>query len=353
MARQLIKGNEAIAEAAVRSGCRYYFGYPITPQSEIPEYMSWRLPQAGGTFIQAESEISAINMVYGAGAAGGRAMTSSSSPGISLKQEGISYIAASDVPCVIVNVMRSGPGLGGIQPSQGDYFQAVKGGGHGDYKLIVYAPSSVQEAADYTYKAFDIADKYRMPVMILCDGLLGQMMEGVELPPMRNLAELPQKEWALRGWNGQGERRIVNSLRIQPDLLETYVDELYSKYEVIKQNETLAEEYLCEDAELIFAAYGIVARICKSAIQKLRKMGIKAGLVRPITLFPFPENVYAKYASKEGVKKFVTVELSKGQMVEDVRLAVNGKKPVEFYGRTGGNVMNEDDIVNFIAGGNR
>lgn len=351
MARQLIKGNEAIAEAAVRSGCRYYFGYPITPQSEIPEYMSARLPEVGGTFIQAESEISAINMVYGAAAAGGRAMTSSSSPGISLKQEGISYIAASDVPCVIVNVMRAGPGLGGIQPSQGDYFQAVKGGGHGDYKLIVYAPSSVQEAADYTYKAFDVADKYRMPVMILCDGLLGQMMEGVELPPMRDLSQLPQKDWALRGWDGSGERRIINSLRIQPDELERYIDELYRKYDTIKQNETQVEEYLCDDAEIIFASYGIVARICKSAILKLRKMGIKAGLIRPITLFPFPEETFKKHAARDNVKKFVAVELSKGQMVEDVRLAVDGKKPVGFYGRTGGNVMNEDDLASFIAGG--
>ncbi|NLK17991.1 MAG: 3-methyl-2-oxobutanoate dehydrogenase subunit VorB [Clostridiales bacterium] len=351
MARQLIKGNEAIAEAAVRSGCRYYFGYPITPQSEIPEYMSARLSEVGGTFIQAESEISAINMVYGAAAAGGRAMTSSSSPGISLKQEGISYIAASDVPCVIVNVMRAGPGLGGIQPSQGDYFQAVKGGGHGDYKLIVYAPSSVQEAADYTYKAFDVADKYRIPVMILCDGLLGQMMEGVELPPMRDLSALPKKDWALRGWDRNGPRRIINSLRIQPDELERYIDGLYKKYDAIRQNEIEVEEYLCDDAEIILAAYGIVARICKGAILKLRKMGIKAGLIRPITLFPFPEDTFAMHAEKGSVKKFVSVELSKGQMIEDVRLAIGGKKPVAFYGRTGGNVMNEDDVASFIAGG--
>lgn len=351
MARKLMKGNEAIAEAAIRSGCRYYFGYPITPQSELPEYMSAKLPTLGGTFVQAESEVAAINMVYGAAGAGARAMTSSSSPGISLKQEGLSYIAASDVPCVVVNVVRAGPGLGGIQPAQSDYFQSVKGGGHGDYKLIVLAPSTVQEAVDLTYKSFDIADRYRVPVMLLLDGMLGQMMEGVDLPPMRDLATLPKKDWALRGYDGKGERRIINSLRIQPDDLEKYTDELYKKYDLIKQNEEEVEEYMCEDADIIIAAYGTVARIAKSSVQKLRAKGIKAGLIRPITLFPFPDSTYLKYAKKDTVKKFITVELSKGQMIEDVKLSINGLKPVEFYGRTGGNIMNDEELTKVIAGG--
>jgi len=350
MAKKLMKGNEAIAEAAVRSGCRFYFGYPITPQSEIPEYMSVRLPELGGTFVQAESELSAINMVYGAAAAGARAMTSSSSPGISLKQEGLSYIAASDIPCVVVNVVRAGPGLGGIQPSQCDYFQAVKGGGHGDYKLIVLAPSTVQEAVDLTYKAFDIADNYRVPVMLLCDGMLGQMMEGVELPPLRDLSTLPKKEWALRGYDGKGERRIVNSLRIEPDLLEEYTDNLYKRYDLIKEKEQKAEEYMCDDAEIILTAYGTVARICKSTVIKLRAAGIKAGLIRPITLFPFPDQPYVKHAKRSNMKKFVAVELSKGQMIEDVRLSVNGLKPVQFYGRTGGNIMNDEELFDYIRG---
>jgi 2-oxoglutarate ferredoxin oxidoreductase subunit alpha len=351
MARELIKGNQAIAEAAVRNGCRFYFGYPITPQSEIPEYMASRLPEVGGTFIQAESEIAAINMVYGAAAAGARAMTSSSSPGISLKQEGLSYIAGSDVPCVVVNVMRSGPGLGGILPAQGDYFQAVKGGGHGDYRLIVLAPSTVQEAADFTYAAFDIADKYRVPVMLLCDGMIGQMMEAVELPPMRDLSTLPEKEWALRGYDGNGKRRIINSLRIEAEELEKYVDALYKKYDFIRQNEAKAEEYLCDDAEIILTAYGSVGRICKSAVHSLRNAGIKAGLIRPITLFPFPDYAYKKYAGKNGVKKFVTAEMSKGQMTEDVKLSVNGSKPVEFYGRTGGNVITDQELFDFVKRG--
>ena len=349
--RQLMKGNEAIAEAAIRSGCRGFFGYPITPQNEIPEYMARRLPEVSGAFVQAESEVSAINMVYGAAAAGVRAMTSSSSPGISLKQEGISYIAASDLPCVIVNIVRAGPGLGGIQPAQSDYFQAVKGGGHGDYKLIVLAPATVQEAVDIVYSSFDLAEKYRMPVMILGDGMLGQMMEPVELPDMRDLNDIPKKDWCVRGWDGKGSRRIINSLRIQPDVLEKYTIDIYKKYEVIKEQEAKAEEYMCDDAEIIFAAYGTVSRICKSAILQLRKMGIKAGLIRPITLFPFPERVFEKYAASKNVKKFVTVELSMGQMVEDVKLCVLGKKPVEFYGRTGGNVMTDEDIIAFLQKG--
>lgn len=340
----LLHGTEAICEGALRNGCRAFFGYPITPQNEVPEYMSVEMPKLGGVFIQAESEVAAINMVYGAAGAGVRAMTSSSSPGISLKQEGISYIAGADLPCVIVNVVRAGPGLGGILPSQGDYFQAVKGGGHGDYKLIVYAPSTVQEACDYTYKAFDIADKYRLPVMILADGMIGQMMEAVALPPMRDLSTILQKEWATIGRRGEG-RKIINSLRINPDELESYLDELFEKYQTIKAAETMSESFMTDDAEIILTAYGSVGRICKSAAERLRAEGIKAGFIRPITLFPFPDEVYSKAASLPSVKAFLTVELSKGQMVEDVKLAVSGKKPVHFYGRTGGNIAGEEEII--------
>ncbi len=349
--KKLWKGNEAIAEAAVAAGCRYFFGYPITPQNEIPEYLSWRLPEVGGAFIQAESEVSAINMLYGAAGAGARAMTSSSSPGISLKQEGISYIAAAELPCVIVNMMRSGPGLGGIQPAQGDYFQATKGGGHGDYHPIVFAPSSIQEFVDLTYGAFDVADKYRTPVMIIGDGMLGQMMEPAEIPPMRDLKTLPDKnEWAACG-HSDGRPRIINSLRIEPDELEAFNLHLFKKYEEINKNETRYEEYLTSDAEYIFVAYGSVARICKAAIVELRAQGIKAGLIRPITLYPYPTEILAKLAKCDNVKKFITVEMSMGQMVEDVRLAVNGLKPVEFYGRCGGNVMMPADLVKYVKEG--
>ena len=351
MARQLMKGNEAIAEAAIRAGCRAFFGYPITPQNEIPEYMAAHMAENGGVFVQAESEVAAINMVYGAAAAGFRAMTSSSSPGISLKQEGISYIAASDLPCVIVNIMRAGPGLGGIQSAQGDYFQAVKGGGHGDYKLLVFAPASIQEAVDLMFVAFDKADQYRMPAMILGDGMIGQMMEPVELPPAVDLASLPEKPWCLRGWDGKGERRIVSSLRIQPEDLEPYLNEQMKKWERIQEDEARAEEYRAEDAEILLTAYGTPARICKSAVEILRAEGIKAGLIRPITLFPFPDRAFRYHAARPEVRGFVSVELSTGQMIEDVRLAVDGKKPVSFFGRCGGAVMSEDEIVAFVKGG--
>lgn len=344
-----MKGNEAIAEAAVRAGCRAFFGYPITPQNEIPEYMSWRLYQVGGAFIQAESEVSAINMVYGAAGAGARAMTSSSSPGISLKQEGISYICGAELPCVIVNMVRSGPGLGGIQPAQSDYFQSVKGGGHGDYRMLVYGPSSVQECVDLMYTAFDKAEKYRTPVMILGDGMLGQIMEAVELPEMVDTTKLAKKEWATTG-EGHGQtRRIINSLYIQPDELEAVTHRLFDRYKEMAENETLHEEYMTDDAEIILTAYGTVGRIAKSAVNMLRSKGIKAGLMRPITLYPFPTEAYKKLAEKQSVKEFLCIELSMGQMIEDVKLSVNGKKPVEFYGRTGGNVVSPDDIVNAVT----
>ena len=345
--KKLWKGNEAIAEAAIAAGCRYFFGYPITPQNEIPEYMSWRLFEVGGAFIQAESEVSAINMVYGAAGAGARAMTSSSSPGISLKQEGISYIAGAEAPCVIINMMRSGPGLGGISPAQSDYFQATKGGGHGDYHCIVYAPCSVQEFVDITYRAFDVADEYRTPVMIIGDGMLGQMMEAAEIPPMRDLSTLPKKDWAACG-HSDGKQRLINSIRNEPDDLEAFNIRLFEKYNIIAQKETKYEEYLCDDAEYVFVAYGSVARICKAAVLTLREEGIKAGLIRPISLYPYPSAIINQTAQKAHVKKFITVEMSMGQMVEDVRLAVNGLKPVEFYGRCGGNIMMPADVVRFV-----
>ena len=342
MAKILLHGTEAICEGAIRNGCRAFFGYPITPQNEVPEYMSVKMPEIGGVFVQAESEIAAINMVYGAAGSGVRSMTSSSSPGISLKQEGISYIACAKIPCVIVNIMRAGPWLGGIMPAQGDYFQAVKGGGHGDYRLIVLAPASVQEACDLTYLAFDLSDKYRVPAMILGDGMIGQLMEPVELPPMRALSDIPEKDWATDGAFGE-KRRILNSLLIDPDTLEPHVQAMQKTYAEIAQNETRCETYLCEDAEIVLTAYGTVGRIAKSAVDALRKAGVKAGLIRPITLFPFPAEAYR--AAANTAKAFLTVELSLGQMVEDVELAVGGKKPVYFFGRQGGNVMTEEEIV--------
>lgn len=348
MARKLMKGNEAIAEAAVRAGCRGFFGYPITPQNEIPEYMSRRMPEVGGAFVQAESEVAAINMVYGAAAACCRAMTSSSSPGISLKQEGLSYIAAADLPCLVVNMVRSGPGLGGIQPAQCDYFQAVKGGGHGDYHLIVLAPASIQEAVDMTYGAWDLAEKYRMPVLLLGDGMIGQMMEPVELPEMFDLSTLGVRDWELNGYDGKRKRVVYNTLRIEPDICEAYNIELFKRYDLLNANEQSAEEYLCEDAEIILTAYGTVSRICKSAITELRREGYKVGLLRPRTLYPFPKDIFKKYAEMPQVKSFLSVELSMGQMIEDVRLATECKKPVGFYGRCGGNVMTEEEIISAV-----
>ncbi|SEN02963.1 2-oxoglutarate ferredoxin oxidoreductase subunit alpha [Candidatus Frackibacter sp. WG12] len=338
----LMKGNEAIAEAAIRANCKHFFGYPITPQNELPAYMARKLPKIdGGVFLQAESEVAAINMVYGAAGAGARVMTSSSSPGISLKTEGISYIAGAELPAVIVNIVRGGPGLGGIQPAQSDYFQATKGGGHGDFKLVVLAPSSVQEAVDLTMEAFDIADRYRTPVMVIGDGIIGQMMEPVEFKDI-GADDLPEKDWITDGAKGR-EKNVINSLHLQPEDLEEHNWKLDRKYKEIKKNEVKYETENMEDAEIAIVAYGTTARIAKTAIKEARAEGIKVGLIRPITLFPFPEEVINQAADQ--VDSFLTVEMSTGQMVEDVRLAVNGKKPVEFYGRTGGMIPSPAEIV--------
>ncbi len=347
MAKVLITGNEALAEAAIRAGCRRYFGYPITPQNEVPEYMSRRMPEVGGTFIQAESELAAISMVYGAAAVGERAMTSSSSPGISLMQESLSYMAACELPAVIVNVQRGGPGLGSISASQADYFQAVKGGGHGDYKLLVYAPASLQEVVDLTVKAFDKADEYRTPVMILGDGVLGQMMEPVELPDMST--KQFDKPWALTGAKQGQPPKVIRSLFMLPGedgMLEQHNYDLKAKYDRMAEREVMFESALMDDAELAIVAFGTSARIAKSAISIAREEGIKVGLIRPITLFPFPTKVIAKAAEK--VSRFLVVEMNLGQMVEDVRLAVNGRTPVSFYGRPGGALVAVEDIVKEI-----
>ena len=349
MAKKLMKGCEAIAEAAIQAGCRFFFGYPITPQNDIPEYMSRRMPQVGGCFLQAESELAAINMVYGAGGAGARAMTSSSSPGISLKQEGISTCAAAEVPCVIVNMMRGGPGLGNIQASQGDYFQACKGGGHGDYRCVVYAPSSIQETVDLMPKAFDTADKYRTPVIILADGLIGQMMEPVELKMSEN-PTMPEKPWACQGWDPKGDRprAVINSLYIETEILDDLMTRLNARYDEIRKNEVMVENYKTEDAEFILCAYGTVARVCTAAVRILNENGIKCGLVRPITLWPFPTQDVHDVIAQESVTGALTVEISNGQMVEDVRLAVNGEKPVEFMGKGGSIIPTAEEIADRV-----
>ena len=349
MAKKLMKGCEAVAEAAIQAGCHYFFGYPITPQNDIPEYMAARLPKVGGCFLQAESEVAAINMVYGAAASGARCMTSSSSPGISLKQEGMTYLAGAELPCVVVNMVRGGPGLGSIQSSQGDYFQATRGGGHGDYRPIVLAPSSVQEAVDLMHDAFDLADIYRTPTMILADGIIGQMMEPVEFHEHES-RELPAKDWAATGWSPASNRprAIVNSLYIEVDELQELNDRLQARYQIIREKETRAELYNTEGAELIICAYGTVARICKSAIGLLEKKGYKVGLFRPITVWPFPEKELAGVMAQPSVKKAVTVEISAGQMVEDVRLTVNGTKPVEFFGKPGSYTPTAEEIAEYI-----
>ena len=341
----LMKGNEAIAEAAILAGCRHYFGYPITPQTEIAAYMAKRMPKIGGTFLQAESEVAAINMVYGVSATGKRVMTSSSSPGISLKGEGLSYLAGADLPALVVNVQRGGPGLGGIQPSQSDYFQATKGGAHGDFHMIVLAPASVQEMAELTVKGFDLADKYRMTSMILADGTMGQMMEPVSLDFAEG--EKVEKPWAATGTKMQREHNIINSLFLKPEQLEKTNFERYERYETIKENEVMYEEYMMEDAEICVVAFGIAARVSKNAINEARAKGIKVGMIRPITLWPFPEKVIA--AAAEKVKKFISVELSMGQMIEDVRLAVNGKADVTLCNRTGGMIPAPEQVLDAIT----
>lgn len=341
--KMLMKGNEAIGEAAIRAGCRFYFGYPITPQSELTAYMSKKLlKMKDSAFIQAESEIAAINMVYGAAATGARAMTSSSSPGISLKQEGISYIACAELPCVIVNMQRGGPGLGSIQPGQADYFQATKGGGHGDYHLIVLAPSSVQELVDLTMDAFDLADKYTNPAMILGDGLLGQMMESVEFKTIKKV-DLPDKKgWALTGCKGR-EKKIIVPFNLDPYEMEKINLKIQEKYNKLKVKEVRHEAVNLDNADLVIVAYGTVARIVKTVIDNAKKEGINIGLIRPITLFPFPEEIIAKTSEK--INKFLVVEMSMGQMVEDVKLAVNGKAKVNFYGRVGGVIPTQGEIL--------
>jgi len=350
--KRLMKGNEAIGEAAIRAGCRAYFGYPITPQNELTAYMAKNMLDKKRTFIQAESEVSAINMVFGAAATGARAMTSSSSPGMSLKQEGISYLCGADLPSVLVNVARSGPGLGGISPGQGDYFQSTRGGGHGDYYHIVLAPKSVQESADLTYEAFDLADKWRMPVLILADGLIGQMMEGVVLPPVRDLASLPKKPWAAGNRSGGGAASVeaahVTSCRLVPQELETMVRARYARYDEIKKAESRYEEVDVADADLILVGYGTSARVALGAVEMARKLGLKLGLFRPISLWPFPSERLAELAAKG--KRFLAVEMSMGQMVDDVRLAVAGsagagKADVQFYGRCGGVIPSEEEVL--------
>lgn len=343
--RVMMKGNEAIAEGAIRAGCRFFAGYPITPQNEVPEYMSRRMPEVGGTFIQAESEVSAINMVYGAAGAGARAMTSSSSPGVSLKMEGISYAAGAELPCVIVNVSRGGPGLGGLTPSQADYFQATKGGGHGDYRLIVFAPASVQEIIDLMYLAFVTADKYRNPAMILADGLLGQMMEPVTLSEVKDL-RIPAKPWATTGMMGGKPQSIINSLGLVTEELEKINVRLQQKYQEIAANEVRFEEENTEDADLIVVAYGTSARVAKSAIAKAKAQGKKVGLFRPITLWPFPSERINELA--KSCKGFLAVEMSAGQMVEDVKLAVNGRVPVDFYGKLNGTIPSVREVYEAI-----
>lgn len=340
--KQLMKGNEAAAEAAMRAGLKCFFGYPITPQTEISAYLAKHLPKRGGVFLQAESETSAINMVYGAAGAGFRVMTSSSGPGISLKQEGLSCIAAADLPCVIVDVMRAGPGIGGIQASQADYFQVVKGGGHGDYHLIVLAPATVQEMANMTVQAFNLADEWRNPVVVLADGVIGQMMETIDFDLLPEVKEY-EKPWAACGMGTRKKHNIINTLYLEPDELETVILERQKKYAAINEQIQEWEEYETEDAKIIVTAYGISARIARAAVRRARGEGIKVGLIRPKTLYPFPQKAFERK-----IEKLLCVEMSTGQMLEDVKLAVNGRVNVEFYGRTGGILVDEDEILDNI-----
>jgi 2-oxoglutarate ferredoxin oxidoreductase subunit alpha len=343
----LMKGNEAIGEAAIRANCQCFFGYPITPQTEVAAYLSRKMPKIGRVFLQAESEVSAINMVYGAAGAGVRVMTSSSSPGISLKAEGISYIAGAELPCVIVNIVRGGPGLGSIQPAQSDYFQATKGGAHGDFNMPVFAPASIQEMVDLIQEAFDVADIYRTPCMIMGDGMLGQMMEPVEFKE-RVKRELPDKPWAAGGLNRRKNHNIINSLFLKPEKLEEHNNKLQEKFKSIKENEVKYELFSCDrENDLILVAYGTTSRICKNVVRLAEAEGIKLGVVRPITLWPFPTEAFEKTIDKTKYG-YLSVEMSCGQMVEDVRLSVEGRKPVNFYGRSGGMVPHPEDILEKI-----
>ncbi len=338
----LMKGNEAIAEAAIIAGCRHYFGYPITPQTEVAAYMAKKMPKIGGVFLQAESEIAAINMVYGVSSTGLRVMTSSSSPGISLKGEGLSYLAGADLPALVVNVQRGGPGLGGIQPSQSDYFQATKAGGHGDFRMIVLAPCSVQEMAELTVKGFELADKYRMTSMLLADGTMGQMMEPVELSSLKVNAS-PEKPWATTGTKLSRPHNIVNSLSLVAEELEKLNIERFERYAEIEKNEVMYEEYLMDDADICIVAFGIASRVSRNAIDEARRQGIKVGMIRPITLWPFPKAPFEKAA--EHVKSFISVELSMGQMIEDVRLATNCRRPVTLCNRVGGMIPTPEQVL--------
>ncbi len=340
----LMKGNEAIAEAAILAGCRHYFGYPITPQTEIAAYMAKKMPKIGGCFLQAESEIAAINMVYGVSATGKRVMTSSSSPGIALKSEGLSYLAGADLPAFIVNVQRGGPGLGGIQPSQSDYFQATRAGGHGDFRMLVLAPASVQEMADLTVKGFALADKYRMTAMVLADGTMGQMMEPVSLD--YTVEEAPAKPWATTGTKLEREHNIVNSLFLAPEELEKFNFDRYERYKYIEEHEAMYEEYMMDDAEIVCVAFGIAARVTKNAVNEARKQGIKAGLIRPITLWPFPKAPFEK--AVDNAKAFISVELSMGQMIEDVQLATKCQRPVTLCNRAGGMIPSPEQVLEAI-----
>ncbi len=337
--RQLCKGNVAVVKGAVLAGCQAYYGYPITPASEIAEAAALYLPEIGGTFVQAESEVAAINMVYGAASAGQRVMTASSGPGMSLMQEGMSYIAGAELPCVVVDVVRGGPGLGNIGPEQSDYFAMVKGGGHGNYKNLVLAPASVQEMADLTMLAFELADRYRNPAVILTDGFVGQMMEPIELDPVE--PHIPEKPWAVRGTE-ETRKNLISSIYLEPDELEAHVRKLEAKYRLAEQMEQRFETYMAEDAEILLVGYGIVSRVLRSAVEEARAQGMRVGLFRPISLWPFPSKPLAEYAAK---CRFVqVVELSTGQMVEDVKLAVGNRAPVEFYSRVGGNVPTEEEV---------
>lgn len=345
--RVLMRGNEALCEGAIIAGCRYYFGYPITPQNEVPAYMSMRMPEVGGVFLQAESEVASINMVWGASAAGKRVMTSSSSPGISLMQEGISYLAGAELPAVIVNVVRGGPGLGNIAPAQSDYFQSTRGGGHGDYRTIVLAPATVEELARLMVDAFDLADLYRNPVVVQADGVLGQMSEPLALPEPSG-RELPPKDYILDGAEGREQRKLM-SLRLNPEgALEELNLKLKRKLDRIERDEVRVDTMGLDDAELVIVAYGTSSRVARASIQQARDRGVKVGLVRPVTLWPFPASMVRELASRPRVRSFITVEMSMGQMIDDVRLAVEGRKPVHFYGRTAGMLPDEDELLDTI-----